>query len=287
LFWLKREEKTLAQKGNGSTFGAINRKDLEDFLIPLPTLSEQKRIAGILNERMAAVDKARAAAEAELKAAKALPKAYLHQVFPEEGLPIPPGWGWAKMGEICEIQLGKMLSPKSKLGIDSFPYLRNANVQWNRVNTADVACMDFCKTEQEKFRLEAGDLLICEGGEPGRSAIWDGRIDPCFYQKSLHRLRPIKNLVDPQFALFRMWIGVLRGEFISANAKTTIAHLPAIRLESLVIPLPSILEQTRIVVILNEQMSYAKQLESTIEKQLGEINALPQALLKQAFDGEL
>ncbi len=78
---LRHLEANLAQQGSGSTFNAISRHDLEELLIPLPPLAEQKRIASILNEQMAAVDKARAAAEEELNTINALPAALLRQAF--------------------------------------------------------------------------------------------------------------------------------------------------------------------------------------------------------------
>ncbi|HJQ24188.1 MAG TPA: hypothetical protein VKA60_09760 [Blastocatellia bacterium] len=86
---------------------------------------------------------------------------------------------------MCEIQLGKMLSPASKAGVRPRPYLRNANVPWDRFDLTDVAEMDFTENEEEKFILKKGGLLVCEGGEPGRAAVWDSQIAPCFYQKAL------------------------------------------------------------------------------------------------------
>ena len=78
-------------------------------------------------------------------------------------------WPLVRLGDVCHIQLGKMLSPKSKTGRNPRPYLRNANVQWGRFELATVSQMDFDEREQEKFALRPGDLLVCEGGEPGRS----------------------------------------------------------------------------------------------------------------------
>jgi len=287
FFWLKKEEKSLERKSSGSAFGAINRGELEEFAVPLPPLAEQKRIAGILNQQMEAIEKARAAAAAQLQAANGLPATYLRQAFPTPGQALPPDRRWEKLGEVCEIQLGKMLSPISKQGKDPSPHLRNANVQWNRIDTSNLSYMDFSPVEQKKFCLKKGDLLVCEGGEPGRSAVWDGRIDPCYYQKALHRLRPINSIVNPYFVMFRLWSGVQGNEIVSANAKTTIAHIPAVRLKKLVIALPPLSEQKRIVNRLNDKIASAERLRVGLEMQLHEINALPAALLRRAFNGEL
>jgi type I restriction enzyme S subunit len=174
---------------------------------------------------MASIDQAGAAAEGQLEAAKALPAAYLRQAF--QG-PEARSWRKTRLGDICEIQLGKMLSPKSRGGYRPRPYLRNANVQWDRFDLSDVSEMDFSDREEQKFALRSGDLIVCEGGEPGRAAVWEGRIRPCYYQKALHRLRPVGNCVDPRFLMYRLWFGATRAEFAQSNAKTTIAHLPAV-----------------------------------------------------------
>lgn len=189
-----------------------------------------------------------------------------------------------KLGEICEIQLGKMLSPKSRTGLRPVPYLRNANVQWDRFDLSDVAQMDFDEREEAKFLLRPGDLLVCEGGEPGRAAVWDGQISPCCYQKALHRLRPINSMVEPHFLKYRLWLGATRGEFLDSNAKTTIAHLPAIRLAELPIILPTVEEQQRIASNLTEQMAALEMARGAVHAQLDAARALRVAMVNAIFE---
>lgn len=164
-------------------------------------------------------------------------------------------WPTVRLRDVVQIQLGKMMSPAAKLGRRPIPYLRNANVQWNRFALDDVADMDFDEVEEAKFRLVPGDVLVCEGGEPGRAALWRGEIERCCYQKAIHRLRPINGRIDPQFLVFRLWYGASRGEFTDDHAKTTIAHLPAVRLAELEIRLPAISEQRRIAARLAGQLA--------------------------------
>jgi type I restriction enzyme S subunit len=263
---------------------AVKNDKLLALEIPLPPVEEQKRIAAILKEQMAAVERARAAAEAQLEAAKALPAAYLHAAFSS---PEAQQWPTSQLGMLCDIQLGKMLSPASRIGLRPRPYLRNANVQWGKFDLADIARMDFTEDQERKFALRSGDLLVCEGGEPGRAAVWDGRIPSCLYQKAIHRLRPISNAVDPHFVMYRLWMGALQQEFLESHAKTTIAHLPAVRLQRLPIRVPAVPEQQRIAVTLNEQMASAERARKAIEEELDVINKLPAALLRRAFNGEL
>lgn len=198
---------------------------------------------------------------------------------------LPDGWRWVKLGEVCEVQLGKMLSPKSKTGSNPLPYLRNANVQWNRFDLSSVLKMDFSEGERRKFELKPGDLLVCEGGEPGRAAVWDGEIAQCYYQKALHRLRPISSAIDPHFVLYRLWLGAMAGEFMDSHAQTTIAHLPAVRLLQLPMQIPPLLEQKRIAAILREQMTAVERARAAAEAQLEAAAALPAAYLRDAFQG--
>lgn len=203
----------------------------------------------------------------------------------------PPGWrqpaaaAWptVKLGEVCEIRLGKMLSPASKQGVRPVPYLRNANVQWDSFDLSDVAEMDFEVEQEATLALRAGDLLVCEGGEPGRAAVWQGEIERCCYQKALHRLRPRDNAVDPRFLMYRLWLGAKRNEFTGSNAKTTIAHLPAVRLAQLLVTLPPLAEQRRIAGRLREQMAELARARAAVQAQLAAAQALPAAVLRAHF----
>ena len=103
---------------------------------------------------------------------------------------IPAGWEVAPVYARYEVALGKMLDAKRVTGQCSGPYLRNVDVQWDRVNTEGLPEMDFAPWERDRYSVRPGDLLVCEGGEVDRTAIWRGEIGECFYQKALHRVRP-------------------------------------------------------------------------------------------------
>lgn len=193
------------------------------------------------------------------------------------------GYPRVELQDVCEIQLGKMLSPKARTGRESRPYLRNLNVQWNRFDLKDIAEMDFDEDEKRKFSLRTGDVLVCEGGEPGRAAIWEGQIANCYYQKALIRLRPKDNRVISPYIVFRMWAGSISGEFFSSHGKTTIAHLPAMRLARLSMPLPPPEVQRRIVAMLDRQMALAERASAFARQQQGLIDDFVGAMLREAF----
>ena len=191
----------------------------------------------------------------------------------------------ATLEQLCEIQLGKMLSPKSRTGLRPRPYLRNANVLWNRFDLSSILEMDFSEDEEEKFLLRKGDVLVCEGGEPGRAAVWDAQLSSCLYQKALLRLRPRDGVVDPHFVMFRLWLGAVTGEFTGDHAKTTIAHLPEIRLKALRIAVPPMAEQKRIASVLSDGMAQVERAGAAAEAQCDAARALRLAELRETFEG--
>ncbi len=271
----------LAGLVQGALYPAVSNRDVLAQRIPLPELAEQRRIAADLFAQLRAVDLARAAAtERSAKREQLLEECLANRILTRSD----SGWTEAHLRDAVHIQLGKMLSPASKTGTRPVPYLRNANVQWDRFALSDVYQMDFTEAEERKFRLAPGDVLVCEGGQPGRAAIWAGQIERCCYQKSLHRLRPIAQAVDPRFLMYRLWLGALRGEFVDNHSATTIAHLPAVRLAGLKVRLPSLREQQRIAAELREQIAVIDAMEAAIQAEREAIDALPAALLRRAFE---
>ena len=256
----------------------LNREQLFAYRFDLPPIEDQRRVAARLSNRLSAIARAVTATHNRLADAQGLRVACLQRAIGTRH-----DWKSARLGDIVEIQLGKMLSPASRTGLRPMPYLRNANVQWDRLDLSEVHEMDFNLREEQKFLLRRGDVLVCEGGEPGRAAVWTGGIDPCLYQKALHRLRPKFDSVDPQYLVYRLWLGASRGEFAGDHAKTTIAHLPAIRLAQLHVPIPPICEQRRIVVGLRSQLAAIEAIREPIEGELRVLEALHVALIRTEF----
>lgn len=280
-FYLRMMQPQLASLGRGGTQSNINATMVRNMEIPARPLRAQRRIAAELSAHLNVVDFARAASvERGAKRDQLIEQCLASRILTRPD----SGWSEARLRDVVHIQLGKMLSPASKTGTRPIPYLRNANVQWDRFALSEVYEMDFTEAEERKFLLEPGDVLVCEGGQPGRAAIWAGQVDRCCYQKSLHRLRPIAQAVDPRFLMYRLWLGALRGEFVDNHSATTIAHLPAVRLAGLKVRLPSLQEQRRIAAELREQIAVIDAMEASIQAEREAIEALPAALLRRAFE---
>ncbi|ARG94154.1 restriction endonuclease subunit S [Mycobacterium kansasii] len=163
-------------------------------------------------------------------------------------------WQGRQLGEIAETALGKMLDKGKQKGLPQVPYLRNVNVQWGRVDTDDLLTMELADDERERFGVSAGDLLVCEGGEIGRSAIWHGQADYIAYQKALHRIRPGKSL-DVRFLRYLLEHYSLNGTLAGLATGSTIAHLPQQQLRRVPVPVPPLNEQCRIVDLIEDHLS--------------------------------
>lgn len=227
---------------------------LKEKSIPLPEKDEQRKIASVLSLVQRAIEQQ----ERLITLTTELKKSLMHKLF-TEGLrgerqkqteigPMPESWAVVKLGDLFDTQLGKMLSQKARTGDDPKSYLRNKNVQWGTIDTTDLLSMDFNERERRKFILVPGDLLVCEGGEPGRAAIWHGALRECYYQKALHRLRPKSDTISNAFLAHWLEFALRYQDLYGvAGASSTIAHLPEVQLKILQIPLLSRNEQDIIV----------------------------------------
>ncbi len=173
---------------------------------------------------------------------------------------IPASWAWVNVGAVAEARLGKMLDKAKNRGTRR-RYLRNINVRWSDFNLSDVLEMPFEDSELAEFALRIGDVLICEGGEPGRAAVWDGRESDIYFQKAIHRVR-FANFVSSDYFVMALRASADDGRLTAYFTGTGIKHFTGKGLDSYVFPLPSIAEQHRIVAKVDELMALCDRLEA-------------------------
>lgn len=238
---------SLVKLATGANYPAVSDKIIKEQQLKAISLCEQKEIAATLDKAENILHKR----EQAIKLADNFLRANFLKLF---GDPIsnPKNWELRKLGEIADCQLGKMLSKKSKTGLSPKKYLRNANIRWRKIDVSDLLEMDFNEKELSKFELKQGDLLVCEGGEIGRCAIWDNQIQDCYYQKALHRVRPDYNVLTSVYLqeyFYSMAKGNAFSEFVS---EVTFSHLTAEKLKNLLIPIPEISIQRKFEMIYNK-----------------------------------
>ncbi|MCD5361255.1 restriction endonuclease subunit S [Chromobacterium aquaticum] len=160
-------------------------------------------------------------------------------------------WSWRPLGELFEIGAGKTMSAAARAGVAKTPFLRTSNVLWDEIDLTTVDEMTIPEHELPDKLVRPGDLLVCEGGEIGRAAIWNGEMTVMSFQNHLHRLRPLVDDVEPRFYVYFLQSAFTQlGLFAGAGNKTTIPNLSRNRLAALEVPHPPQTEQKAIATAL-------------------------------------
>lgn len=176
---------------------------------------------------------------------------------------IPAHWRIVELGDLCVHNLGKMLDRQKNEGIPR-PYLRNPNVKWFEFDLTDVKEMPIKDTERSKYILERGDVIVCEGGEAGRAAIWNEQVGEMYIQKALHRVRVGPDLHN-RYLVYVLMADAKSGHLSSYFTGTTIPHFTGQDLHRYKIPLPPLSEQKRIADILDKADAIRRKRQEAID----------------------
>lgn len=196
-------------------------------------------------------------------------------------------WTWRPLGELFEIGAGKTMSAAARNGPDKTPFLRTSNVLWDEIDLSSVDEMAIPERELPAKLLRRGDLLVCEGGEIGRAAIWNGEVETMSFQNHLHRLRPIIEEVEPRFYVYFLQSAFTQlGIFEGAGNKTTIPNLSRSRLAGLEVPQPKIDEQLAIVAALSRIRKAIKTHAQSVELAQDLKRVAMQTLFTRGLRGE-
>ena len=201
---------------------------------------------------------------------------------------IPESWKWVRIPEIGTSSLGKTLNKSIDAGKE-VNYLCSINVYWEGISLDQVKTAKFSAVDMEKYLLQRGDLLVCEGGDVGRSAVWDSDTK-MYYQNALHCVRFFGG-TNPYF--FRYCFELYKRNKILENASKgmTIKHLVQGSLHSILFPLPPLAEQKRIVAKIEELLPLVDRYAASYEK-LEQFNAkfpedMKKSILQYAIQGKL
>ncbi|MEA2693543.1 MAG: type restriction enzyme subunit [Acidobacteriota bacterium] len=280
FFQTDRYWRAIKEGSAGSAQGGFNATKLGALSVPIPSLPEQRRIVGILAEAFAGIAIAKANAEKNLQNAHALFERHLQAVFTQRGT----GWIEKKVGEVATHSLGKMLDKVKNKG-EPKHYLRNTNVRWFTFDLSDLLAMRFLPDETERYTAISGDVLVCEGGYPGRAAIWNEAY-PIYFQKALHRVR-FREPGHNRWFMYYLYAQHKSGELRQHFTGTGIQHFTGEVLNGYALPLAPPPELRQLVALFDELFEETQRLASLYQQKLAALDELKKSLLHQAFSGQL
>lgn len=272
------EHMNLAKYFSGATIPHIYFKDYQKEPINIPDIDTQRKISRIFDKIDALVTSRK---EQRTKLDQIVMSRFI-EMFGDV-IRNSKAWQMRVFEDVAASRLGKMLDAKQQTGKYSYPYLANFNVQWFRFNIENLNQMDFDEDDRAEFELKDGDLLVCEGGEIGRCAVWHNEIQPCFFQKALHRVRCNRQIIHPDYLAWWFKYNCDYDGFTAiAGSKATIAHLPGIKLKQLQVAVPPIELQEQFATFV-EQTDKSKYRQ---EKCIGFFQCLEKTLGRSGYDVE-
>ncbi len=257
--------------------GGVNNKNFATIQLPVPSIEEQQRIVTRIEELFSELDSAVETLQKTRQQLEVYRQAVLKEAFDSIGEFVP-------FGTIIESRLGKMLDKEKNTGNPEL-YLRNINVRWFSFDLSVLLEMRIEPVEYEKYSLKCGDLVVCEGGEPGRCAVWD-KESTIYYQKALHRIR-FTDGSNPNFYMYYLWLAAKSGRLTPYYTGTGIKHLTGQSLVKIPVPICSRTIQDKLVLKIEYNFSVCDGIEKTINEALQQAEAMRQSILKKAFEGRL
>ena len=195
---------------------------------------------------------------------------------------VPGHWEVTALKRGFNVTLGKMLQPESN-GVDDelLPYLRAANIQWDGVETSDIKQMWLSKRDRAHLRLANGDLLVSEGGDVGRSCLWAGELESCYFQNSVNRVRAIG---ENSNRYLYYWLSTIKDKgYVDVLCnKSTIAHFTAEKVAAVPVPFPTAVEQTQIAVFLDRETAKIDELVAEQRRLMALLKEKRQAVISHA-----
>ena len=200
---------------------------------------------------------------------------------------VPAHWTTPALYMRYSSDLGKMLDTSKIKGQQLVPYLRNTDVQWDSINFVDLPEMDISELEYSRYTVQAGDLLICEGGEVGRAAIVSEISRTVGYQKALHRMRALPRTNENVKFMYFTFLWATSSGVFTLNGSSTIPHLTGEQLRKYRFPKPPHAEQTAIVAFLERETSMLDELLSEARTAITLLQERRTALISAAVTGQI
>jgi type I restriction enzyme S subunit len=298
-YWLESLRPSLAELFRSNTQDNLNAEQVASLPFPGAPVEEQREIADFLDAETARIDalivKKRAVMELlaerfESAIFASVTRGLRREATKPSGLSwverIPESWGTPAVSVNFQLQLGKMLNAEAAQGLDQYPYVRNVNVQWDRIHLDDLATMHFSEEDRHRYELRPGDVLVCEGGDVGRAAIWSDDQAPCYFQKAIHRVRP-RSRANSRYLMYCLRAAANRSVFAVEGNLSTIAHLTGEQLRVHRFPWPPADEQSEIVSYLDLLRDATDAARRSLQRQIALLHERRQAVITAAVTGQL
>ncbi len=299
-FCLYGEKGVFESVVNRISIAHLTKEKLKEILFPMPPTDEQRRISKFIRSKASQIDSLISKKQKLIALLKEERAAIINQAVTKGLNPdapmrdsgtewlgeIPTHWEVKRLKYIARITLGKMLTNVDKGDYHYRPYLRAQNINWEKVDVEDVKKMWFSKDELQQYRLRRNDLLVSEGGEVGRTSIWDEEIEECYIQNSVHKVT-MEPTNDPFFFLYTFCLYGEKGVFESVVNRISIAHLTKAKLKDSPFPMPPTEEQRRISKFIRSENTKIDQITSKIKKQINLLQEFRTALISEAVTGKI
>lgn len=280
---------------------STNWTRMKNILVARPPLAEQESIADYLDAKTAEIDALVADCEREVELLQEYRKAVISEAvtkgldpnapMKDSGIEwigeMPSMWRCIKLGLVSVSTLGRMLDADKQTGDCLAPYLSNRDVQWFHIDDSDLKEMDFPFEMRESYEIRDGDMLVCEGGEVGRSTVWHGPTPAFYFQKAIHRVRFDLSVMNPDFAAYQMFQKAQVTMFREVRkGESTIGHLPGDQLRQLTFVVPPLDEQREIVTYLDSKTAEINSLIDAKETMANELREYRRSLISEAVTGK-
>ncbi|MCD7917233.1 MAG: restriction endonuclease subunit S [Clostridiales bacterium] len=269
------------KKGTGTPH--LNAEILKKSKLIVPSIPEQERIVARIEELFSELDKSVETLQTTKKQLAVYRQAVMASVYNEDTL--------RPITDFFDISGGLTKNSKRSEFAIKMPYLRVANVYYNRLDLTEIKQIGVAESEIERTLLQKDDLLFVEGNgskeQIGRVAIWNGSIENCLHQNHLIKGRPMGSVL-PRYALYYLISGYGRRQILDVASSTSgLYTLSTNKIKNLRIPYASISEQIQCIEVIESRLSVCDSIEKTVDTALAQAEAMRQSILKEAFEGRL
>jgi len=284
-----------------STISNFNGNKYANMILPLPSYYEQKAISNFLDQKTAEIDGLIADKEKLIELLQEKRQAIITEAvtkglnpnvrLKDSGIEwigeIPEHWEVTKVKYYYDVCLGKMIQSNQEDYSDTLEYYLCAiNVTWDGIDISNLKEMWFSNEDKKKYSIKSGDLIVCEGGDVGRASIWDGRVENCYIQNAVHRVREKKNSLN-KYLYYWLYFLKHAGYIDLICNKATIMHYTYEKFLNTILVIPHLGEQQEIINYLDEKIEEINSLKKEIEQQIQNLKEYRQSLISETVTGKI